>query len=164
MTFRHLAVAATVSVATGSTAAAQAVLFEINKTDVEEMASFEPSGLALEYQTRPFGAWGNLSFGAGVRVSGDDGESLWVGAGLYAEAPLGENWVAEATLMPGFYDPGSLDFDLGGDFEIHSSLGMGYRVSETSRVSLAITHLSNAGTADRNPGRNALALRLRHSF
>ncbi len=147
-----------------SPASAQALVFELFKSDVEEMADFEPTGVALELQGRPQWQWGNLSFGLGLRVSADDGESLWLGAGGYAEAPLGEVWIAEATLMPGYYDPGSDDFDLGNSLQFLSSVGMGYRITEKSRLSLAITHLSNGGTADRNPGRNALALRLRHAF
>jgi hypothetical protein len=150
--------------ALASAASAQAIVLEIFKSDVEEMADFQPTGVAVEYQGRPLWPWATASFGLGLRISADDGESLWMGGGLYAEVPLGPRWVTEATLMPGYYDPGSSDFDLGSDLEFQSSLGLGYRINEKARLSLAITHLSNAGTADRNPGRNALALRLRRSF
>lgn len=143
---------------------AQAVVLEIFKSDVEDQANFGPTGIAFELQTRPLGFWGMLSFGLGIRASFDDGESAWLGGGVFAEYPLGDQWIAEATVMPGYYDPGSLDFDLGNDLEIQSSLGIGRKIGESSRLSLAFSHLSNAGTSDRNPGRNALALRLRHGF
>lgn len=139
-------------------------MFEAFRSDVDEGADYEPSGVALEYQGKPRWKWGNISFGLGLRITADDGESLWFGGGLYAEAPLGGRWVTEAILMPGYYDPGSSDFDIGGNLQFQSLLGIGYQISDKNRVSLAVTHLSNAGTADRNPGRNALALRLRRSF
>jgi hypothetical protein len=164
MTPRLLSFAAAACLATGSAAFGQAVVLEVFKSDVGDMADFQPTGAALEYQARPLGSWGKLSYGLGARVSADDGESLWLGGGLYAEAPVSESWLAEATLMPGYYDPGSTDFDLGSDLEFQSSLGVGYRLNPVTRLSFALTHLSNGGTAERNPGRNALALRLRHSF
>lgn len=164
MLARRVLAAAFASLGIATTAVAQAVVLEVFKSDVEEMADFEPTGIALEYQTRPLGAWGKLSYGLGLRASFDDGESAWVGGGLFAEYPLADLWLAEGSIMPGYYDPGSMDFDLGGDLEIHSSIGIGRKLGETTRLSLVLSHLSNAGTSDRNPGRNALALRLRHGF
>lgn len=146
-------------------AQAQAVVLEIFKSDFEEMASFEPTGFALELQAKPFANLGRIAFSLAARASFDDGESMWLGAGVLAEAPLGSgSWLIEGSVMPGYYDPGSSDFDLGSDLEIHSSLGVGYELSAHNRVSLQLSHLSNAGTAERNPGRNALALRFRHGF
>lgn len=146
-------------------ARAQAVVLEVFKSDVEEMSSFEPTGVAVELQAKPFANLGKIAFALGVRASFDDGESMWLGAGVLAEAPIGSGpWLIEGSIMPGYYDPGSSDFDLGSDLEIHSSLGVGYDFSARNRISLQLSHLSNAGTAERNPGRNALALRFRHGF
>ncbi len=125
---------------------------------------FRTNRIAVEVLTRPLGTWGRVSYGLGLRASVDDGESLWLGGGIYLDYPLNDLWTVEATVMPGYYNPGSPDFDLGSDLEIHSSLGIGRTIGPATRLSLAFTHLSNAGTSDRNPGRNALALRLRHGF
>jgi hypothetical protein len=148
-----------------SSAHGQAVVLEIFKSDVEEMASFEPTGFALELQGKPFTTLGRVALSLGVRASFDDGESLWLGAGVLADAQIGSGpWVVEGSVMPGYYDPGSSEFDLGSSLEVHSSIGLGYDLNDRSRISLVASHLSNAGTADRNPGRNAVALRLRRGF
>ncbi len=145
-------------------ATGQAIVVEVSKSDAGEMADFMPTGLALEYQTRSFANLGAVAFSFGFRISADDGESTWLGAGVVAEAPLGGAWILEGAFMPGVYDSGSEDFDLGSDIEFLTSIGIGYALGEQNRLSLAAWHLSNGGTADRNPGRNALALRFLHGF
>jgi hypothetical protein len=153
------------SLGNAHSAHSQAIVFEIFKSDVEDMATFEPTGFALELQGKPFASLGRIEFSLGVRASFDDGESMWLGAGVLAEAYIGTGpWLVEGSIMPGYYNPGSSAFDLGNDLEIHSSIGLGYALNDRNRISLVASHLSNAGTAERNPGRNALALRLRRAF
>ena len=42
--------------------------------------------------------------------------------------------------------------DLGNTIEFRSQLELGYRFDDWSRVSLAVSHISNAGLGDSNPG------------
>lgn len=152
------------STAMGSMVAAQSIVLEISKSGSTMDDDFKPTGLAIEGHARPFAHIGKVDIAFGVRAAFEDSNSLWIGAGLALNAPVGEVWVVEATLMPGYYDPGSGDFDLGHDLEFHSGIGLGYPIDEKTTVSVAVSHLSNGGIGERNPGRNSIALRVSHRF
>ena len=62
-------------------------------------------------------------------------------------------------MLPGAYIEGTALNDLGSTFEIRSQLAVGKRFKSGKALSLALSHKSNASTADINPGVNALTLR-----
>ena len=66
--------------------------------------------------------------------------------------------------MPGYYDRGSDGTPLGGNIQFRGLVGVGYKISNTQRVSLAIDHKSNAGLEDKNPGSETLVLRYTKRF
>ena len=66
--------------------------------------------------------------------------------------------------MPGLFEEGTDGNDLGLAFEVRSLAGLGYRFDSGSAISLAVSHKSNAGLGDSNPGANALLLRYHRSF
>jgi hypothetical protein len=104
-----------------------------------------------------------LSFGLGASVFGDLDGDWWVGAGPVATLALSPAWRLEASVMPGYYDRGS-GRDLGDDFEIRSLLGVSYAVAAATRVGVAVTHLSNAGNGDYNPGEDSVFAFVAQSF
>ncbi len=106
----------------------------------------------------------DLGWGAGA-VANFDGD-LWAGGGVSAVMPIGRaGWFAEASVMPGLYVSSSALSDLGSAFEIRSLIGIGHKLGDGgTRLSVAVTHTSNAGIGRRNPGANALAIRLRRAF
>jgi len=107
-------------------------------------------------------AGADLALAAAVDLHGRD--EYWVGAGVSAVWGLRRDWFVEASVLPGYYDPGRSGNSLGSHFEIRSLVGVGVALNERLSVSLAFTHKSNAGTANINPGVNALMLRSRISF
>jgi hypothetical protein len=48
--------------------------------------------------------------------------------------------------------------------QFRTLIGLGYELDDTSRVSLALDHKSNARLESPNPGSETLAIRYRHSF
>jgi len=97
---------------------------------------------------------------ATVHSSGD----LFVGAGLSGLFDFNNNWFIEGSVAPGFFHESRPNNNLGSSFEIRSLLGAGYQLQSGDRISIAITHKSNAGVSGTNPGVNAVLLRYRHSF
>lgn len=84
--------------------------------------------------------------------------SVWGGAGLAAEIPLGERFFAVASFAPGLYSQGGSDLDLDSSLIFRSQAEFGYRFDAGSRLSLAFSHMSNAGSGDRNPGVEMIAV------
>lgn len=112
------------------------------------------------------GLWaiGPAEVGLGAAGRVDDTGSAWLGVGLSATADLGSRLLLEASVMPGYYSKGSARTDLGGNLQFRSLLGIGYTLSAATQLSLALDHLSNAGTSNGNPGANTVQLRLQQRF
>lgn len=120
--------------------------------------------LSLEYIHEPFhsasrfeAAW---SGAAQVHATGD----IFVGIGITATYALGGSWFVQGSVMPGAYVEHLSVNNLGSRFEIRSLLGVGYRLGGRDALSLAVSHLSNASTAQFNPGVNSVLLRYHRRF
>ena len=103
--------------------------------------------LRLEYR-HDAGLW-ILKPWAGLEGTSDGG--VWGGAGLYADVYLGDRLVLTPSLGAGAYAEGD-GKDLGSALEFRSQLELAYRFADRSRLGLALSHLSNAGIGDDNPG------------
>ena len=169
--FRHALRSALIAVcAFGATlsglhsARAEAWIFGVGINDFTELETKDRAIGSVEYQTDPvtriWGADMSLAVAATVHASRD----VWAGAGLAALYPLRNRWFVEGSVMPGFYFHEEPSTDIGKRFEIRTLLGMGRQINDKTALSVAITHKSNAGTSDVNPGVNALLVRLRYEF
>jgi lipid A 3-O-deacylase len=81
---------------------------------------------------------------------------------VFVEVP--NRWFIEGSVLPGAFFEKVVENDLGSTFEIRSLLGIGYTFDSGNRLSLAVTHKSNASTASKNPGVNAVLIRFRRQF
>lgn len=124
----------------------------------------EAFSLQLEYHANPFAEYsrGSFSFMGAAEFDGDS--DLFLGVGVSTLWHLSDNWFFESSFAPGYYDEGSDGKDLGGNLQFRTLIGFGYHVSQTSRISIAFDHLSNAGIEDVNPGREAIYIRYARSF
>lgn len=77
--------------------------------------------------------------------------------GLHFDIPLGPKFLFTFGSAVGYYAEGS-GKDLGSEIEFKSAAELLYQFSNGPRVGLQITHLSNAGISDRNPGTEVLSL------
>ena len=86
----------------------------------------------------------------GVMANADSGAYVYGGA--YWDLPLG---TAPFVISPGFavgaYNEGASK-DLGSTLEFRSTLEVAYEFDSGHRLGVAISHLSNAGIGDSNPG------------
>ena len=70
---------------------------------------------------------------------------------------LTDNIAFSLSSGPGYYEDGD-GKDLGYDLEFRSQAEIAYVMEDRSRIALAISHLSNAGLGDTNPGVEVVSL------
>ena len=97
-----------------------------------------------------------------VGALADDDGALYGYAGINWDLPLG---ILPIVITPGFdaggYSKGNSK-DLGYGIEFRSSLEATYRFDNGQRFGAAISHLSNAGLGDKNPGTETLQVVYSH--
>ncbi len=160
MTYKSL-IAFGVVLTLAAPAQAQEFIASLSGWDLRSGAN---AALLLEVHGKPRWDYGWVQLGLGAAVGADTEGSAWIGGGVVAEAPLSNHWFVEASVMPGYYHPGTPQADLGSDFEVRSLLGLGYRFDNGNALSVAAGHLSNASISNLNPGANGILLRYHRSF
>ncbi|GAB6051557.1 acyloxyacyl hydrolase [Magnetospira thiophila] len=106
------------------------------------------SGYKVPYvQFKPFVALGGATSGHG-----------FIGAGILWDVYFGRRWVVTPSFAPHFYTGSKDKLDMGHALEFRSQLEAAYRFDDRSRLGLAISHYSNAGLGDKNPGTETLSV------
>ena len=154
----------TISCAMATSATAGDFVLGVGVGHVADEGSSGPATLTLEYHSDPLFERGRLSAGWSVVAQVNEDNDLFIGGGAAAEYALSERWFFEASLMPGYFGKGSGSTDLGGNIQFRTVVGLGYNLTETSAISIAIDHKSNAGIEDVNPGTEALKIRFIKRF
>jgi|OM-RGC.v1.022725911 Lipid A 3-O-deacylase (PagL). len=104
-----------------------------------------------------------LALGVAARIDAD-GE-FWAGAGPVLRIETGLMGLrAEASVMPGVYNGGDDGDDLGGPFEIRSTIGLSLPVWGPWRLGAEFNHISNAGLHEENPGVDSVLVSVGRSF
>lgn len=93
-----------------------------------------------------------------VAVGGATGGHGFVGAGVLLDVFLGRRFVVTPSFAPHYYFGGNNDLDLGYPLEFRSQLEVDYRFDDRSRLGVAVSHYSNAGLGDKNPGTEILSV------
>lgn len=114
-------------------------------------------GGVIEYNTLEPDPAGGLSLGFGAALQSDSDGDRWVGVGVAAELGLGETFFVEGSFMPGHYRAGATR--LGGSLHFRTTVGLGVNLDARNALSLGVSHLSNAGLDDYNPGTDLVTLR-----
>jgi lipid A 3-O-deacylase len=78
-------------------------------------------------------------------------------AGVFLDVNLGERVVVRPSFSVGAFSNGG-GKDLGGVVEFRSAISVAWRFDDRSRLGLEISHLSNAGIYDSNPGTENITL------
>lgn len=86
-----------------------------------------------------------------VGIEGTSEQAVYGLGGLLMDIYFGRRWVLTPSFGAGLYADGS-GKDLGSTIEFRSQLEFGYRFDDWSRLSVAVSHISNAGLDDNNPG------------
>ncbi|WP_170572973.1 acyloxyacyl hydrolase [Ruegeria atlantica] len=145
-------------------AQAQSVILGAGYSDFSDSAADDEAVFALEYHHRPFHEATRFSATWGSALSVDTAGNVHVGIGLVGYYTFADRWFVEGSVMPGYFSESDDLNDLGGEFQIRSLLGVGYTLDNGNRISVALTHKSNASTQDDNPGVNSALLRYHFAF
>jgi lipid A 3-O-deacylase len=78
-------------------------------------------------------------------------------AGVYRDFPVAPNWYVTPSIGAGLYHDGD-GKDLGDVVEFRSQIEVAYEFASRNRVALGLSHISNAGMDDNNPGVEVLNL------
>jgi hypothetical protein len=92
---------------------------------------------------------------AGVEVTADG--ALYGLAGILADFAIGRRWVFTPGAGVGLYDEGN-GKDLGHTVEFRTQIEFARRFAQDTRLAFALSHISNAGLDDRNPGTEVLTV------
>ena len=152
------------ALAGAGTVPAQGLVYGIGFSDYSADDGNDTVSLSVEYQGLPFLELGRLRAALTAGVEFDSEADLFAGAGVVSFYALDRGWFFEASAMPGYYDAGRDENDLGGNLQFRTLLGVGKTIGSGSSLSLAFTHKSNAGLNTRNPGLNAVHLRWHRPF
>lgn len=117
-------------------------------TGNENLAAFE---FRLEYRMEEV-LWGAGPFVGGM-ITTD--RALYGYGGVYWDLPVSDNFSVVPNFAVGAFDKGN-GKDLGGVLEFRSGIEIDYNLPSGAKVGLAYSHMSNAGTYDRNPGQESL--------
>ena len=93
---------------------------------------------------------------AGLEVNTDF--SAWAGGGLLYDYAVDERWTVTPSFGAGLYAQGSSDLDLSKTVQFRSQLEASYGFDTGQRAGVAISHMSNGGLSDTNPGVEVLSL------
>ena len=80
----------------------------------------------------------------------------FLGVGVLIDAYFGRRWVVSPSFVPTWWRGETSDLDLGHAIEFRSRLEVAYRFDDRSRLGLSISHSSNVGLGDANPGTESL--------
>lgn len=140
------------------------VVFGLGTSDFSLDEAEDEAVFVLEYHNDPFRTVGKTDLSVGFVAAAHANGDVFLGAGLSAYRPFAERWFVEGSFMPGLFLNAENETDLGSELEFRTLIGVGREFGDDTRVSLGISHKSNADTGRINPGVNTLHLRIRRSF
>ena len=84
--------------------------------------------------------------------------SFFIGGGILTDIYFGRRVVLTGSFSANYYAQGGSDVDLGYPLEFRSQAELAYRFGDRSRLGVAVSHYSNLGLDDRNPGSETVSL------
>lgn len=82
---------------------------------------------------------------------------LFGGVGLTGDIHLTPQWIITPSFAAGLYEEGS-SVDLGGTAQFRTGVELGYQFPTAGRVGIELTHMSNFGLYDDNPGTEVISI------
>ena len=161
---QHLTTALFLMLSTSAAYSGEVVL-GLGLDDVLEHTNTSAPAIVAEYHASPFIEGRQAAYSYAIAAQIDNDRDIFIGAGLSAQWQLSDSpWFIEGSFMPGVYTKGTDGTPLNGKVQFRTLIGLGYKLNDTSRVSLALDHKSNARLKSPNPGSETLAIRYHHSF
>ena len=104
----------------------------------------------------------NLKPWAGLELTSQG--SIWAGGGLLYDWNFKDNWHFTPSLGVGLYTDGGSDKDLDHPIQFRSQLEIAYEFENQHRIGLSLSHMSNSGLGDHNPGTEVISLNWSYPF
>lgn len=114
---------------------------------VDFRAEYRPNSVVFIDNLKPF---------AGIELTSEG--SVWAGGGLLYDWNFKPNWYFTPSFGVGLYNHAGDDEDLDHPIQFRSQLEVSYEFKNKNRLGLSLSHLSNAGLGDDNPGTEVLSL------
>lgn len=114
----------------------------------------EGAEFRLEYRSD----WKLWHFKPFVAAAGTSTGQGFIGAGILIDVFFGRRFVVTPSFAPHYWFGDDDKLDLGHEVEFRSQIEFAYRFDDRSRLGLAISHYSNAGLGDENPGTETATL------
>lgn len=111
------------------------------------------SEAGIEYRFAPLESYYDLIPVVGAAANNDD--SYWLCSGVRYDFNFSSHWLLTPNIAVTYYEQND-GKDLGSSFQVRTGIDLAYQVSDSSRISLGVYHLSNASTSDENPGADSL--------
>jgi hypothetical protein len=92
-----------------------------------------------------------------IGLLGNSKGGIYGYGGVNLDIYLGTRWVVMPSFAIGGYRRGSAK-DLGSVIELRSGIEIAYRFANRARLGVAVSHISNAGISDNNPGTESILL------
>lgn len=156
---KKLLLGAALTAGIASPSMSQELAFGLGHTEYSQSGAEDGAVVSVEYFHGPFYQGDIFSARLAGAIELVETGDAFVGGGVSGNWDLRQGWFIEASVMPGAYFESAPLNDLGSTFEIRSQIALGKRFNNGKALSLALSHKSNASTADINPGVNVLALR-----
>ncbi len=146
-------------------ASSDELVLAVGRDDVLDRNGEEAFAVTVEYRSAPFIRINRFDLSWLLAAQADEHRELFLGAGVnvYTEFGNGPLFAECSAALGPFFQPG-LSLKDPDDFLIRTSLGVGFRLSETKKVSLSIDHLLNTELQNYNPGSEAVMLRYGFRF
>ena len=109
-------------------------------------SELQTSQLGLEYRWKD--QWEGLRPVVGVWGNGDS--ALYAYGGIYWDFPVGPFMITPGVAVGGYSQGDSKD--LGHGIEFRDTIEITYRFDSGQRIGAQLTHMSNAGIGESNPG------------
>lgn len=135
--------------------AAVGVQVQVGLSQIFDKGQSPELGLELQLPPERFGLYPVI----GLAVAEHHGRQLYLC--MARDFRLGPRWGVTALTGVAAYEPGPRGIELGGVAQFHSALALSVRLHERLRLSLVLSHLSNAGLRKKNPGTESLSFGLR---
>lgn len=117
--------------------------------------------IGIEYRFSPVESAFNLIPTLGLSMNSDGG--YWAYAGVRYDWNFNPKWTLTPHFAVAAYEEGD-GADLGHDMEFRTGLDLAYALTDESRLSLGIYHMSNANIGDKNPGADSLIVTYSFGF
>lgn len=112
--------------------------------------NFSEADFRVEYRSNDIGLLLHLKPWLGLEFTSRS--SQWFGGGLLYDWRMSDNIIITPNTGVGWYNPGASNLDLDGRLEFRLQIEAAYEFENKHRLGVAISHISNASTADNNPG------------